>query len=350
MSPSISERRRAALVVRSSACRYRSSTRAAAEAHRDRSALLRRVAGDESLRAVFLRAARANGPPVGSSGTVDSPRYHSAPSDRSTATCRSSCTSCASISSGTLSLPPIDFLASCFAAAMRALARPISPDADLQDLLQREVARRQLEIDQLCRRTDPAGGSRRGPASFEVLDLRAAALAGVMPACMKMLPATSVTIGLPRSHWPYLPFGRQRVLVFDEARRMRRHPRFLRLRDRRSARARPCPSWLRRASRSLPTPPGAASRNWRRRTSRRSRASRRAFRRSGSSPRDCRAAQTRGRRRPWPAARGPSADRAPRACPRRDPCSRRFAMQLRCGRRSTCRCASMQAGDLEDAT
>ena len=33
-----------------------------------------------------------------------------------------------------------------------------------------------------------------------------------MPACMKMLPATSVTIGLPRSHAPYLPFGERASL------------------------------------------------------------------------------------------------------------------------------------------
>ena len=56
--------------------------------------------------------------------------------------------SCASISSGTLSLPRSGSLPSSFAAAMRRVGEADLARRDLQDLLEREVARGELEVDQ----------------------------------------------------------------------------------------------------------------------------------------------------------------------------------------------------------
>ena len=149
--------------------------------------------------------------------------------------------SCASISSGTFSLPRSGSLPSAFAAAMHRVGEADLARRDLQDLLQRERRASPASGRSADRRTDRAGGSRRGRWTLRS-SIFAGAFAGGMPACMKMLPPTSVTIGLPRSQAPYLPRGAKRFLVFDVARRMRRQPRLARLRVDARAPARPSPS------------------------------------------------------------------------------------------------------------
>ena len=109
------------------------------------------------------------------------------------------------------------------AAAIMAFATPISFEATCR--ISCKVKKGSASLASTSRWTKPSirlTSSRT--RSFRSSSLAGARL-GAMPACMKIEPAYSVTIGLPRSQAPYWPARADRLAVFDVTRRVDRKPR-----------------------------------------------------------------------------------------------------------------------------
>ena len=141
------ERRRAALVDARQHAGI-DQHRAAAEAHGDRAALLRRVAGDESLRAVFLQQRRKR--PAGR--IVRHGRQPAIP-QRAFGIDRQPGVDLHDLlrfhQQRHVELAAIRLLAFGLRRGDARVGEADLARGDLQDLLQREVARRELEVDQL---------------------------------------------------------------------------------------------------------------------------------------------------------------------------------------------------------